>query len=98
MVVARAAVSAGRGVALAHTCNQQDRGVSEGIAKRGRPGWRFCPGQVRRTGVAGFPLPVVHAVAVKVVHQVDAAGAVLTGVPAALVHVWKVDGGQRTVT
>lgn len=37
--------------------------------------------------VAGFSLPVVHAVAVEVVEQIDAAASVLTRVLAALVHI-----------
>lgn len=39
------------------------------------------------TGVAGLALPVVGALAVEVVDQVDAAAAVLAGVVFALVHV-----------
>lgn len=37
--------------------------------------------------MAGLALPVVGALAVEVVHQVDAAAAVLTGAVFALVHI-----------
>lgn len=39
--------------------------------------------------MASLSLPVVHAVAVEVVEQVDTPASVLTGVPVALVHIWK---------
>lgn len=39
--------------------------------------------------MAGLPFPVVYAVAVEVVEQVDTPASVLTRVPAALVHIWR---------
>lgn len=39
--------------------------------------------------MAGLSFPVVYTVAVEVIKQIDTLASILTGVPAALVYVWK---------